>query len=183
MKRGTRRSGRRTHGFRGLLTEAQALKPGKDRKRGTGSIRGETLKSFLRSGRLKSCFGEHDFSSFLAPPGLKILRSAPDCSRNPSPCAPLPRWRSLAEGKEWGIPVFYCNFYAKIIRGIRQEMTGFGKWKIMVRLRAEGPFFCVVEGRGERVLGFLREGLGPSFLGFVGEFVEIDRKILWWQVP
>ena len=57
------------------------------------------------------------------------------------------------------------------------------KWKIMVRLRAEGPFFCVVEGRGERVLGFLREGLGPSFLGFVGDFVEIYRKILWWQVP
>lgn len=53
----------------------------------------------------------------------------------------------------------------------------------MVRLRAEGLFFCVVEGRGERVLRFLREGLGPSFLGFVGDFVEIDRKILWWQVP
>lgn len=62
-------------------------------------------------------------------------------------------------------------------------MTGFGKWKIMVRLRAERPFFCVVEGRGECVLGFLREGLEPSFLGFVGDFVEYDRKILWWQVP
>ena len=180
---GTRRGRAGGDGLRGVLRGAQDLKPGQDQKEGTGSIRGETLMSFLRSTRLKSCFGEHDFSSFLAPPGLKILRSAPDCSRNPSPCAPLPRWRSLAEGKEWGIPVFYCNFYAKIIRGIRQEMTGFGKWKIMVRLRAEGPFFCVVEGRGERVLGFLREGLGPSFLGFVGEFVEIDRKILWWQVP
>lgn len=62
-------------------------------------------------------------------------------------------------------------------------MTGFGKWKIMVKLRAERPFFCVVEGRGESVLGFLREGLGPSFLGFVGDFVEYDRKILWRQVP
>ena len=166
-----------------VLRGAQGLKPGQGQKEGTGSIRGETLMSFLRSTRLKSCFGEHDFSSFLAPPGLKILRSAPDCSRNPSPCAPLPRWRSLAEGKEQGIPVFYCNFYAKKIRGIRQEMTGFGKWKIMVKLRAERPFFCVVEGRGESVLGFLREGLGPSFLGFVGDFVEYDRKILWRQVP
>ena len=180
---GTRGSGAQGDGLRGVLRGAQDLKPGQDQKEGTGSIRGETLMSFLRSTRLKSCFGEHDFSSFLAPPGLKILRSAPDCSRNPSPCAPLPRWRSLAEGKERGIPVFYCNFYAKKIRGIRQEMTGFGKWKIMVRLRAEGPFFCVVEGRGERVLGFLREGLGPSFLGFVGDFVEYDRKILWRQVP
>lgn len=182
-RKGTRRSGAQRKGFAGLLPGAQGLTPGKHKILGTGSIRGETLKSFLRSGRLKSCFGEHDFSSFLAPPGLKILRSAPDCSRNPSPCAPLPRWRSLAEGKEQGIPVFYCNFYAKKIRGIRQEMTGFGKWKIMVKLRAERPFFCVVEGRGESVLGFLREGLGPSFLGFVGDFVEYDRKILWRQVP
>lgn len=63
--------------------------------------------------------------------------------------APLPRWRSLAEGKEWGIPVFYCNFYAKKIRGIRQEMTGFEIWDFMGIKRAGGLFFCVVEGRGE----------------------------------
>ena len=148
----------------------------------------------------KSCSPKHDFRR---PERRKLFRVSPriepvpsfwpcpgfrPCAprrtpRNPSPCAPLPRWRSLAEGKEQGIPVFYCNFYAKKIRGIRQEMTGFGKWKIMVKLRAERPFFCVVEGRGESVLGFLREGLGPSFLGFVGDFVEYDRKILWRQVP
>ncbi len=180
---GTRGSGAQGDGLRGVLRGAQGLKPGQGQKEGTGSIRGETLMSFLRSTRLKSCFGEHDFSSFLAPPGLKILRSAPDCSRNPSPCAPLPRWRSLAEGKERGIPVFYCNFYAKKIRGIRQEMTGFEIWDFMGIKRAGGLFFCVVEGRGECVLGFLREGLGPSFLGFVGDFVEYDRKILWRQVP
>ena len=168
--------------MRGVLRGAQDLKPGQDQKEGTGSIHGETLMSFLRSTRLKSCFGEHDFSSFLTLPGLKILRSAPDCSRNSSP-APRCRAGVLWLGKERGIPVFYCNFYAKKIRGIRQEMTDFEKWKIMVRLRAERPFFCVVEGRGESVLGFLREGLGPSFLGFVGDFVEYDRKILWWQVP
>ena len=101
------------------------------------------------SGRLFIYFRNSPFSSFLAPPGLKILRSAPDCSRNPSPFAPLPRWRSLAEGKEWGIPVFYCNFYAKIIRGIRQEMTDFEIWDFMGIKRAGGLFFCVVEGRGE----------------------------------
>ena len=102
MKRGTRRSGRRTHGFRGLLTEAQALKPGKDRKRGTGSIRGETLKSFLRSGRLKSCFGEHDFSQDFALPGRKSLRSAKQSPRealllHPDPPLGLPG----VGGGEW----------------------------------------------------------------------------------
>lgn len=99
-RKGTRRSGAQRKGFAGLLPGAQGLTPGKHKILGTGSIRGETLKSFLRSGRLKSCFGEHDFSSFLAPPGLKILRSAPDCSRNPSPCAPLPRVPSPPQHKK-----------------------------------------------------------------------------------
>ncbi|EEG57038.1 hypothetical protein CLOSTASPAR_00856 [[Clostridium] asparagiforme DSM 15981] len=61
-RKGTRRSGAQRKGFAGLLPGAQGLTPGKHKILGTGSIRGETLKSFLRSGRLKSCFGEHDFS-------------------------------------------------------------------------------------------------------------------------
>lgn len=55
--------------------------------------------------------------------------------------AAVGRWRSLAEGKERGIPVFYCNFYAKKIRGIRQEMTGFEIWDFMGIKRAGGLFF------------------------------------------
>ncbi|WP_308053797.1 DUF6783 domain-containing protein [Enterocloster lavalensis] len=44
-------------------------------------------EGFLRSSRLKSCFGEHDFSPFSARPGLKGLRSSPDCSK-PAPPSP-----------------------------------------------------------------------------------------------
>ena len=84
---GTRGSGAQGDGLRGVLRGAQDLKPGQDQKEGTGSIRGETLMSFLRSTRLKSCFGEHDFSPFSARPGLKGLRSSPDCSK-PAPPSP-----------------------------------------------------------------------------------------------
>ncbi|RHR56198.1 hypothetical protein DWX10_05705 [Clostridium sp. AF18-27] len=68
-RKGTRRIGAQQKGFAGLLCGAQGLTPGKRKILGTGSIRGETLKSFLRSGRLKSCFGEHDFSQDFALPG------------------------------------------------------------------------------------------------------------------
>ena len=44
-------------------------------------------EGFLRSSRLKSCFGEHAFSPFSARPGLKGLRSSPDCSK-PAPPSP-----------------------------------------------------------------------------------------------
>uniref|UniRef100_UPI0023F36E24 hypothetical protein n=1 Tax=Enterocloster lavalensis TaxID=460384 RepID=UPI0023F36E24 len=65
-------------------------------------IRGETLKSFLRSGRLKSCFGEHDFSQDFALPGRKSLRSAKQSPRealllHPDPPLGLP---GVGEGEE-----------------------------------------------------------------------------------
>ena len=141
-KRGTRRSGRRTHGFLGLLTEAQALKPGKDRKRGTGSIRGETLKSFLRSGRLKSCFGEHDFSQDFALPGRKSLRSAKQSPRealllHPDPPLGLPR----VGGGEWeeavGLPGVGEGEEAVGLPGVGggEEAVGIWEWEETVGIR------------------------------------------------
>lgn len=100
---GTRGSGAQGDGLRGVLRGAQDLKPGQDQKEGTGSIRGETLKSFLRSGRLKSCFGEHDFSRDFALPGRKSLRSGEQSPREalslpPTPALALPGVREAAEG-------------------------------------------------------------------------------------
>ena len=92
-RKGTRRSGAQRKGFAGLLPGAQGLTPGKHKILGTGSIRGETLKSFLRSGRLKSCFGEHDFSLLFSLPGLKPLRSVFQ-----SPCTLIRLHPALALG-------------------------------------------------------------------------------------
>ena len=94
-RKGTRRSGAQRKGFAGLLPGAQGLTPGKHKILGTGSIHGETLKSFLRSGRLKSCFGEHDFSQDFVLPGRKSLRSAKQSPRealllHPDPPLGLP---------------------------------------------------------------------------------------------
>ena len=101
---GTRGSGAQGDGLRGVLRGAQDLKPGQDQKEGTGSIRGETLMSFLRSTRLKSCFGEHDFSPLPALPGLKRLRSGKQCPRKPWVRRPLLRWFFRAEGgRELGV--------------------------------------------------------------------------------
>lgn len=99
---GTRGSGAQGDGLRGVLRGAQDLKPGQDQKEGTGSIRGETLMSFLRSTRLKSCFGEHDFSQDFALPGRKSLRSAKQSPRealllHPDPPLGLPG----VGGGEW----------------------------------------------------------------------------------
>lgn len=52
-------------------------------------------EGFLRSGRLKSCFGEHDFSQDFALPGRKSLRSAKQSPRealllHPDPPLGLP---------------------------------------------------------------------------------------------
>ena len=103
-RKGTRRSGAQRKGFAGLLPGAQGLTPGKHKILGTGSIRGETLKSFLRSGRLKSCFGEHDFSPLPALPGLKRLWSGKQCPRKPWVRRPLLRWFFRAEGgRELGV--------------------------------------------------------------------------------
>ena len=101
-RKGTRRIGAQQKGFAGLLCGAQGLTPGKRKILGTGSIRGETLKSFLRSGRLKSCFGEHDFSQDFALPGRKSLRSAKQSPRealllHPDPPLGLPG----VGGGEW----------------------------------------------------------------------------------
>ena len=101
-RKGTRRIGVQQKGFTGLLCGAQGLTPGKRKILGTGSIRGETLKSFLRSGRLKSCFGEHDFSQDFALPGRKSLRSAKQSPRealllHPDPPLGLPG----VGGGEW----------------------------------------------------------------------------------
>lgn len=102
-RKGTRRSGAQRKGFAGLLPGAQGLTPGKHKILGTGSIRGETLKSFLRSGRLKSCFGEHDFARDFALPGRKSLRSGEQSPRealslHPTPALALPGVREAAEG-------------------------------------------------------------------------------------
>ncbi|WP_276948980.1 hypothetical protein [Enterocloster lavalensis] len=101
-RKGTRRIGAQQKGFAGLLCGAQGLTPGKRKILGTGSIRGETLKSFLRSGRLKSYFGEHDFSQDFALPGRKSLRSAKQSPRealllHPDPPLGLPG----VGGGEW----------------------------------------------------------------------------------
>ena len=94
-RKGTRRSGAQRKGFAGLLPGAQGLTPKKHKILGTGSIRGETLKSFLRESSLKSCFGEHDFSQDFALPGRKSLRSAKQSPRealllHPDPPLGLP---------------------------------------------------------------------------------------------
>ena len=109
-RKGTRRIGAQQKGFAGLLCGAQGLTPGKRKILGTGSIRGETLKSFLRSGRLKSCFGEHDFSPLPALPGLKRLRSGKQCPRKPWVRRPLLRWFFRAEGEEAGA-YFFALFW------------------------------------------------------------------------
>ena len=102
-RKGTRRSGAQRKGFAGLLPGTQGLTPGKRKILGTGSIRGETLKSFLRESSLKSCFGEHDFSQDFALPGRKSLRSGEQSPRealslHPTPALALPGVREAAEG-------------------------------------------------------------------------------------
>ena len=59
--------------------------------------------SFLRSTRLKSCFGEHDFSRDFARPGRKGLRSGEEAHRESvslpaTPALALPGVREAAEG-------------------------------------------------------------------------------------
>ena len=114
-RKGTRRSGAQRKGFAGLLPGAQGLTPGKHKILGTGSSRGETLKSFLRSGRLKSCFGEHDFSPLPALPGLKRLRSGKQCPRKTWVRRPLLRWFFRAEGGRelgsWRGLIFFALFW------------------------------------------------------------------------
>ena len=110
-RKGTRRIGVQQKDFAGLLCGAQGLTPGKRKILGTGSIRGETLKSFLRSGRLKSCFGEHDFSPLPALPGLKRLRSGKQCPRKPWVRRPLLRWFFRAEGGGSGGLFFFALFW------------------------------------------------------------------------
>ena len=71
---GTRRNGAQTDERAGVENEAQGLKPG-ERKTGHRLYSRRNPEGFLRSGRLKSCFGEHDFSLLFSLPGLKPLRS------------------------------------------------------------------------------------------------------------
>ena len=83
-------------------------------------------EGFLRSSRLKSCFGEHDFSQDFALPGRKSLRSGKQSPREalslrPAPARPLPptlkKTRARDQNPTSRAPIpYYSNFLTNYLK-------------------------------------------------------------------